>query len=262
MFGTNPTTLLKNVLQGTGFVRRGSAFFRVRGDGVLQVLKFERHSLYHVHGLSIGIFSMYGRLYPEWFTSSGCIPRGSIANFVGLRFVDGLLPPTCFTKDDNGQFFYNGFPVSVDSAQRLWDENGEHWKYYFTPEQQLHILSEKVLPWLNDIISQSLAAKAMYEIWPVPNDGLRFDAHLAAGEWTQAEQTMAAILKQHTDAKASWQRTFSQDKYTQMVARLEKEDVPLEAALKMVQEKDEKAIHSYLSDNYNRNCALAKFCLK
>ena len=262
MIRINPANLLKVALQGTGFVRRGSAFFRVLGDGVLQVLKFERHSIYKVHDLSVGVFSMYGRLYPEWFTSSGCIPRASIASFIDLRFVDYYLPPNRLTKTDNGQFLYDRFPVMVEPKQWLRDENGEHWKYWFTPEQQVHILTEKVLPWLNDMTSQSLAAKAMYKITPVPNDSLRFDAHLAAGEWIEAEQTMAAILKQHADAKASWKRTFSQDEYLEMVARQEVRDEPLIAAYKMVKEKNEETISSYLSDNYKRNCELAKFCMK
>ena len=262
MIRINPANLLKVALQGTGFVRRGSAFFRVLGDGVLQVLKFERHSIYEVHDLSVGIFSMYGRLYPEWFTSSGCIPRASIASFIDLRFVDDYLPPNRLTKTDNGQFLFDGFPVMVDPKQWLRDEDGEHWKYWFTPEQQVHILTEKVLPWLNDMTSQSLAAKAMYKITPVPNDSLRFDAHLAAGEWLEAEQTMSAILKQHSDAKASWKQTFSQDKYLEMVARQEVRDEPLIAAYKMVKEKNEETVSSYLSDNYKRNCELAKFCMK
>ncbi|MBQ2957465.1 MAG: hypothetical protein IJE08_13505 [Clostridia bacterium] len=256
------TALLKNTLQGTGFVRRGSAFFRVWGDGVLQVLKFQRQRSYHVHDLSVGIFSMYGKLRPEWFTSGGCIPRGSSAYFVGLHFADGHLPPSRFTETENGQFLYEGFPVSVDPNQRLRDQNGESWKYCFTPEQQINILTERVLPWLNDMTSQSSAAKAMYEIWPVPNDGLRFDAHLAAGEWTEAEQTMSAILKQHADARAGWKQSFPSDKYTEMVAQQEARDEPLIAAFKMVREKNEQAIFSYLRDNYKRNCALAKFCIK
>ncbi len=258
----NHTNLLKNALRGTGFVRRGSAFFRVWGDGVLQVLKFERQHIYEVHHLRVGVFSMYGRLYPQWFTSIGCIPRGSIASFVGLRFVDHYLSPYCFTKTDSGQFLYDGFHVMVDPNQWLRDENGENWKYYFTPEQQVHILTEKVLPWLNNMTSQSLAAKAMYEIDPVPNDSLRFDAHLAAGEWIEAEQTMSAILKQHADAQASWKRTFSQDEYEEMVAEQAVRDEPLIAAHKMVQEKDKEAISSYLRENYKRNCELAKFCMK
>lgn len=262
MLTINHTAMLKNALQGTGFVRRGSAFFRVWGDGVLQVLKFERHRSDRVHDLRIGVFSMYGRLSPEWFTSRGCIPRGSIVNFVGLRFVEYYLSPNRFTRADDGQFFYDGFPISIDTTRRLWDEDGEHWRYYFTPEQQVHILIEKVLPWLNDMSSQSLAAKAMYELDPIPNDSLRFDAHLAAGEWTQAEQTMSAIMKQHADALASWERTFSKDKFAEMAARQEERDVPLKAAYKMVQDQDEDAISSYLKENYKRNCEFAKFCMK
>lgn len=262
MIRITPANLLKNALQGTGFVRRGSAFFRVWGDGVLQVLKFERQRIYEVPDLSIGVFSMYGRLYPEWFTSSGCIPRASIASFVGLHFVDYYLSPNCFTKTYNGQFLYNGFPVMVEPEQWQRDENGEHWKYYFTPEQQVHILLEKVLPWLNEMTNQSLATKAMYKITPVPNDSLRFDAHLAAGEWIEAEQTMSAIMKQHTDARASWERTFTKEKYKEMVARQEARDAPLKAAYKMIQEKNEEVIRCYLSDNYERNCELAKFCMK
>ncbi len=262
MIRMNHANLLKDALQGTGFVHRGAAFFRVWGDGVLQVLKFERERVFQVYDLSVGIFSMYGNLCPEWFTSNGCIPRGSIVSFVGLRFVEGYLSPKCFTKTVNEQFLYNEFPISVDLKRHKWDENGEHWRYFFTAEQQVHILIEKVIPWLNDMTTQSLAAEAMYEICPIPDDALRFDAHLAAGEWIQAEQTMSAILKQHADAQASWERTFSKDEFAKMVARLETEDIPLKAALKMVQEKDEKAIGGYLEDNYKRNCELAKFCMK
>lgn len=262
MIRMNPANLLKGALQGTGFARRGSAFLRVWGDGVLQVLKFEHQRGDRVHNLSVGVFSMYGRLYPEWFTSMGCIPRGSVASFVGLPFVEGWLAPNSFTRSVDGQFFYDGFPVSIDAKQRMWDERGEHWTYFFTAEQQVHILVEKVLPWLNDMTTQSLAARAMYEICPVPNDSLRFDAHLAAGEWEQAEQAMSAILKQHMDARASWERTFSKEEYAEMVARQEQRDIPLKAAYKMVQEKNEEAICSYLRDNYKRNCELAKFCMK
>ena len=262
MIRTNNANLLKDALQGTGFVRRGSAFFRVWGDGVLQVVKFERERTSEVHELRVGIFSMYGSLEPQWFTSGGCIPRGSVTIFVGLQSADGYLSPDCFTNTDNGQFLYAGFPVSVDSTQWMWSRNCKWWRYCFTEEQQVLILTESVLPWLNAITSQSLAAEAMYKIHPVFNDGLRFDAHLAAGEWTQAEQTISAILKQHADAQASWKETFSEDKYAEMVARQEVRDVPLKAAHKMVQEKNEEVIRSYLSDNYIRNCKLAKFCIK
>lgn len=264
MLSVNHTALLKNALQGTGFVRRGAAFFRVWGDGVLQVLKFERQRGFDIYRyeLHVGIFSMYGSLYPQWFTSGGCIPRGNIVNFIGLRLTDYYLSPERFTTDEHGQFRYEGFPVSVDPTRRMWDDNGEHWRYFFTAEQQIHILLEKVLPWLNRITTQSLAAKAMYEIHPYANDSLRFDAHLAAGEWAQAEETMSAILKQHADAEASWKRTFSPEEFEKRIARHKALNEPLLAAYRMIQEKNEAVISAYLSDHYEQNCALAKFCMK
>ena len=116
----NHANLLKDALQGSGFVRRGSAFFRVWGDGVLQVLKFEYQPGYQVHDLCVGIFSLYGKLYPGWFTSGGCIPRGCIASFAGLRSTDGFLSPTRFTKNDNGHFFMMDFPFRLTQLSDCW----------------------------------------------------------------------------------------------------------------------------------------------
>ena len=65
--------VLEMVLKNAGFVKRGSEFFRVHGDGTLQVLKCDKRN-----GWYIGLFSMYSELQPQWFTSLGCIPRYSI----------------------------------------------------------------------------------------------------------------------------------------------------------------------------------------
>ena len=252
------TILLKDALQNTGFVRRGSAFFRVWGDGVLQTLKFERSSIYSVHDLHVGVASMYGKLDPCYFTSRFCLTRESIATFVGLRNADGYLSPHCFNETDDGQFIFEGFPISIDPTHWINDTA----KYFFTPEQQIQILKEKVLPWLNDITSQSSAAKALYKLFPFPHDSLRFYAHLAAGELTQAEETMTAVLTQHANAYASWEKTFSKEKFAEMMARAEEGDAPLKELLRMVQEKDEQAISNHLMENYKTNCEAAKFCMK
>lgn len=261
MLSPKHTVMLKHALQGTGFVRRGAAFFRVWGDGVLQVVKFEFHNIYEVRDLSVAVFSMYGELNPDIFTPCGCNTRNSVAHFVGLRCVNGYLSPESFSKADNGQFFYNGFAVSVDPSKKVWDNEGAHWKYHLTPQQQIQILTQKVLPWLNRVENQSLAAKVMYELDPIPNDRLRFDAHLAAGEWDEAEQTMAAILKQHRDAQASWERTFSKEKFVEMVAHQEPRTQALKSVYAMVQETNTEAIYAYLSSNYRKNYALAEFCV-
>lgn len=53
------------------FVKRGNAFFRVYGDGILQVVKWQQGEWF------AGVFSLYSELQPQWFTSSGCIPHYS-----------------------------------------------------------------------------------------------------------------------------------------------------------------------------------------
>ena len=262
MVRINHANILKDALEGTGFVRRGSAFFRVWGDGVLQVLKFERERGDRVPDLRIGIFSMYGNLLAQWFTSGGCIPRGSVVEFIGLRDVDGWILPNRLTRTDDDQFLYRGIPVSIDPTMQLLDPHGELWSYYVTVEQQIRIFREKVLPWLNDMTTQSLAAKGMYKIHPVLNDSLRFDAHLASGEWTQAEQAMGAILKQHGFALSSWEHSESPERFAQMVTQQNDRDAFLWAAYGMVKSKNREAISAYLNENYSRNCELAKFCMK
>ena len=55
---------------------------------------------------------------------------------------------------------------------------------------------------------------------------------------------------------------ISKEKFEEMAARMEARDIPLKAAYEMAQKRDEEAISVYLSDNYKRNCRLAKFCMK
>ena len=75
--------LLEAAVEGHGFFQRGDAFFRVVGDGVLQLLKFEHERCFSHFSLCIGLYSMYSELEQRWFTSTGCIPQYSVMNFVG-----------------------------------------------------------------------------------------------------------------------------------------------------------------------------------
>lgn len=77
--------LLEAATESRGFSKRGDAFFRILGDGVLQVLKFEYEPCFTHYSLNVGLFSMYSELRESWFTSSGCIPRYCVMNFVGKQ---------------------------------------------------------------------------------------------------------------------------------------------------------------------------------
>ena len=53
----NPAHLIVPVLKEQGFVKQGSAFFRIHGDGIVQVLQYQRQS--DGYYLFMGLHSMY-----------------------------------------------------------------------------------------------------------------------------------------------------------------------------------------------------------
>ena len=62
--------LLDAAVSGRGFLRRGNAYFRIMGDGVLQLLKFEHERCFSHLSLCVGLYSMYSELEQRLFTSS------------------------------------------------------------------------------------------------------------------------------------------------------------------------------------------------
>ena len=83
---------LKKLCIASGFTRKGQAFFRLIGDGVLQVIKCKYERNLRGDIISVGLFSMYGYMQPQWFTASGSIPRYSITNcFYQNNMVEATL---------------------------------------------------------------------------------------------------------------------------------------------------------------------------
>lgn len=150
---------LKTLCNGSGFVRRGQAFFRLRGDGVLQVIKcrYERHLRGSV--IAVGLFSMYGPLEPQWFTSSGCIPRYSVTNCAQLN----NRPLVCAA------------PLG----------------------EQLELLRSRVLPWLDSIATQKDLLRAILKLDPRWNDGQKLGPYLACGQYNHGKKVLREILFQH-----------------------------------------------------------------
>lgn len=115
--------LLETASDGRDFSRRGDAFFRILGDGVLQVLKFEYEPCFTHYSLNVGLFSMYSELRESWFTSSGCIPRYCVMNFAGKQ---------------------NAINVKTD-------ENNIYTFNVISPEAQIQTLEESAFPVLDSI---------------------------------------------------------------------------------------------------------------
>ena len=77
----------KSFLKDKGFAHKSlkvhgwDAFFRVHGDGVLQVIR--KNSEKGRRFVDVGLFSMYGKILPQWLTCAGCIPRYEVLYLSG-----------------------------------------------------------------------------------------------------------------------------------------------------------------------------------
>lgn len=230
--------LLAEAVECHGFTQRGDAFFRVKGDGVLQVLKFEYERNLCGFCLNVGLFSMYGELRQSWFTSSGCIPRYPVASFVG--------------KSAFGVIFLDSTSVSFDM---------------FSPDSQIQILKDSVLPILDNtqdqeqlvsLISQLDVARWHTVRW---NDFEKFAPYLKTGELESAEKVIKRILSQYCRLPADSDDALRQYLFSNSVDSMDEEKRALVLKLAMVQKRDWNEINNYLCENFKRNSGFASFCI-
>lgn len=228
-----------NVFTSNRFVRRGNSYFRVWGDGILQVVKFEYETHGKYYDLSFGLFSMYGELMPQWFTSGGSITKYPVVNFIGKRSSFYLESDGCFRK--------------IHSV---------------SPEKQLSIFSDVVLTWLNQITTQNELAngicfldKQLYGeiIW---NDSLKYAPYLFSGNLEKAEKVIQAILAQYAFAIERNRSLLDPEEFHIYHSCLLDEINLLEKKLHISQAPEKEKISEYLNTNYVENMQLAKFCLK
>ena len=155
----------KSICRAYDFVQRGDTFFRVWGDGVLQVVRCRRERPLYEDVILVGLFSMYGELMQQWFTSLGAIPRYSVLN--------------CFQQ--------NEIPLIYAPALSV----------------QLDMLRTGVMPWLNSIDTQKKLVTAITKLDSRWNDDLKIGPYLACGEDNHAKKVIKEILAQHRIADSN-----------------------------------------------------------
>ena len=231
----------RDVCTAQGFTQRGKAFFRIVGDGVLQVLKYSYELRPPHHEISVGLFSMYGELDEQWFSAGGCIPRYSVINLtdkVGSIFGESV--------DSNG--IYN------PSQERM-----------ISIEDQIAILAKEGIPKLNQISTQVLLAEVICAldiarskkiIW---NDGIKYAPFLYAGNYEKAARVINAILAQHCNALDNYQRTLTEFEYQKRFTEIQEMNVEYLEKLHIAEEADEQAATAYAERNLSNNLKYARF---
>lgn len=214
---------LKNGCIASGFTQKGQSFFRVIGDGVLQVIKCKYERKLRGDIIYIGLFSMYGDLQPQWFTASGCIPRYSITN--------------CY--------YQNNMPLV----------------FAIPMQTQIDMLGSQVIHWLDSIDTQKKLIRAISMLDPRWNDRLKIGAYLACGEVNHAKKVVREILSQCDFGRIS-RNQYREDSNGLLILKRDQEGGDFQALLEMIDRADPAEIDAYLKENYARNLTYAKFCIK
>ena len=216
-------TKLKNLCVASGFAQKGKTFFRIVGDGVLQIIKCKYQRNLGGDIISVGLFSMYGYLKPEWLTTTGSIPRYSIIN--------------CF--------YQNNIPL------------------LFAPplQTQLDMLSSHVLPWLDTLDTQKKLIRAIAKLDPRWNDRIKIGPYLACGEINHAKKILREILAHYDFGRIS-EKQYCEDSNGMLFLSKEQEGDNPQALLEMIARENPEEIDNYLKKNYTRNMEYAKFCVK
>ena len=214
---------LQKLCLESGFQKRGKAYFRIVGDGVLQVIKSEYERVFRAEVINIGLFSMYDVLLPQWFTATGCIPRYSVVN--------------CF--------YQNNMPLVCAPSYSL----------------QINMLRERVINWLDSIDNQKKLIMAITKLDCRWNDELKIGPYLACGEINHAKKVVREIVGQHSFAWES--KVAAQDDLSKRaIIRHKLEDDALYWLLELISRENPNEIEAYLKKNYERNMGYARFCTK
>ena len=228
-------TVLDKCLKEVCFVQRGSAYFRVHGREILQVIKFDKRHDGTVN-LNMGLFSMYSKLLPQWFTSRGCIPRYSVGDLI------------------ENHIEYPNMQISQRDP---------------FVGSQVELMIHKGIPWLDSMDTQKnlLTGLSLLEKnrsgkinWI---DELKFAPFLVCEDYCSAEKVISSILEQHHYAKKINKSAFSNpDAYIEYVNRINRNDAYYLLLLEMVQQQNVLQIRKYLEENYLNNSRYARFCLQ
>jgi len=231
--------LLCDAITGQGFVRRGSAFFRIVGNEVLQVIKFQYERSLSSYSLDVGLFSLYDELQKSWFTSTGCIPRYPVVSFIGKRAVDIIL------SNPNQPMF---------SA--------------YSPELQIQVLKETALNSLNcaqdqrtmiELINKLDKAAFGEIIW---NDYQKFSPYLAIEDYKSAEEVILSILRQSHAGKPLTMEYIGRKRYEEYCERRQRDEQLLLDKLDLVRRANRDEIKAYLDKNYKENRINTKFIIR
>ncbi len=233
---------LRSICKDAGFTCRGTAFFRVRGETVLQVMKYSnKEHPFHVEIVDVGLFSLYSELLPQWLTSFGCIPT------------------------------YNYRYISIPR----WELERAYWEAQIktiaitedvlTFHFHLDNIIDSTIPFLNQICSQKalidgidyLEYRSRKRKPAFPEDALR---------WTDMNKYAPYLYEQQYDKAErvimSYLNTYGVSQADKQLTELDPRAEELRQLALLARRGNQDEIATYLEANYKNNQKLTHFCTK
>lgn len=233
---TSIKTILNRIANDNGYISRGNAHFRIIGDGVFQVLKFEKGKSSVDFEINLALHSMYSFLEPQWFTARSCL-----AKYPLMRKM------------------HTSWRPAFGGTTSRWE----------CCEQEIDSLQEFIIKELNHVLQQEQLITMMcnleniqfgHVIW---NDLQRFAPYLYIGDYSNAEKVICSVMDQNRDAYRDRMLRQGQTQTESVLSKFEIQELKvLNELYEMVHKRDINAIKEYLNENQKNNSKYARFCDK
>lgn len=148
-----------------GFYKKRNAFFRVLGDGVMQVLKWEYDIREKLHFLNFGLVSLYEELEEKDFTPSWCCTKYCAMHLIDKNYYRTSLGWGDLTMTGNGENLIVG-------GSNIWRTGAGYQDAYerakaihlrkVSYEAQLEEVQRVVIPVLNKTDTQAALLETMF----------------------------------------------------------------------------------------------------
>ena len=232
-----------NLCKENGFYKRRNAFFRVHGDGIVQILQYKKRMRPYPPciDLNLGLYSMYGEIRPQELTPGGCVAKY----------------PTHWLKPG----------AKEASVRSLFDSSFQNGNFY-DHEVDVDFTKEKIIPLLNGMKTQQELAETMCFmdqhtntfcvgriLW---NDIKKYYPYLRAGNYKMAQKVIHAIVAQRESVRERHRQTWTTEAFENYWNSCKDEDRWINDLKELADSEDDCAIREYLDNNYRTNLKLTE----
>ena len=243
---------LADLCKKNGFIRKGTAFFRIHGDGVFQSIAFRYTSHFWHYSLNFTILSLYNDYakYTWAFSPMKSVFHHSICKLINHRME-----------------------IEID---RFGDIPGRVLMVY--PNRQLDILESVGFNYFDSINTQEKLVKTLCNL---DNVGINDEKdHIIWGDWHKlapflccndyknADRVICAHLWRGINSRYFSEKQiglpkppWTEDAFLQYSPWFKAEDEEYVTIHRWITNNDTVQIQSYLKANYERNLQRAKFCI-